>query len=37
MRDVEEDVVEVENDDGKADWEGRVTKGVGSACSVGMT
>ena len=37
MRDVEEDVVEIEDDDGKAGWEGRVTKGVGSACSVRMT
>ena len=36
-RDIEEDVVEVEDEDGKAGWEGRVTKGVGGACNVRMT
>ena len=37
MRDVEEDVVEVEDDNGKAGWEGRVTKGIGGACDMRMT
>ena len=37
MRDVEEDVVEVEDDNGKACWEGRVTKGIGGACDMRVT
>ena len=37
MRDVEEDVVEVEDDNGKARWEGRVTKGIGGACDMRVT
>ena len=37
MRDVEEDVVEVEDDDGKAGWEGRMTKGIGGACDMRVT